>query len=322
MKGRSVGIVGGGPIGLFCALALTAKAGLKGDRVAIFDRGDPSRTAGMSASAFVDFDWSHPSKPVIDRQKRSLAVYRSLAGTPGTAVSYGPIYVFRRGPRDLESGERHLDASERPTGFDHGTAAETFRINPPVFLKWMREELARRGVLFVVREVKDFAEVKSECGATVIVNASGVGARELCGDLQVVPYRGHCAVVRLPNAPQQVRLVAGEQTWYVASGPDECRIGGTSDEDCWDLNPDPKAVEAIFRRVKTIMPPGFDPEPNLITVTCGLRPRRHGGLRLEVENTGHFEVVHCYGHGGDGFRDGPGCGMEVRNLVLPRVALD
>ncbi|PWT97088.1 MAG: hypothetical protein C5B53_08555 [Candidatus Melainabacteria bacterium] len=322
----SVGIVGGGPMGLFCALALTSKTmgrpTLRGERVAIFDPGDPRKTAGMSASAFVDFDWTTSNRRLIRWQENSRDFYRAMLAMPGTALQYGPIYVFRREARVLEPGERHLAAHELPTGFPHGTWAETFRINPPVFLEWMRAELKRRGVRFVPLQVDNFAQVNGECGAKVIVNASGVGAQALCDDPQVFPVRGHCAVVRLRNAPQEVRLVAREQTWYVASGPDECRVGGSSEENCWDLDPDPTAVKAMFQRLRPILPPEFDPDANQLAVSCGLRPGRHGGERLEAENQGNFEVVHCYGSRGDGFTRGPGCAVEVRELVLARVTLD
>jgi glycine/D-amino acid oxidase-like deaminating enzyme len=196
----AVGIVGGGPIGLFCAMALTEPAlgqkGLKGERLVIFDPGDRRKTAGMSASAFVDFDWTTGVRRVIQWQKGSRVFYDLMRATPGAGVSYGPIYVFRQEQRVLEPGERHLDPSQLPAGFPYGTAAATFRINPPVFLGWMRTQLERRGVQFRQLEIKNFAQAHGECGAKVIVNASGVGARVLCDDPQVFPVRGHCAVIR------------------------------------------------------------------------------------------------------------------------------
>jgi D-amino-acid oxidase len=322
MKGKSkVAVAGAGPVGLFSATFLTSDGpgglGLKGEDVVVFDRGDPRRTAGMNASAFVDFDWSTDSRRVLRWQEGSERFYRTLVGNPDCAVQYGPIHVFRSKPRVLERGERHLAVGEPLYGFPYGTAAETYRINPPAFLAWMKAALVNKGVRFEQLEVESFAQVHGESGAKVIINATGVGARALCDDPQVVPFRGHCAVVRFAGVPQDVRLVAGQQTWCVATGPDQCRIGGSSEEDRWDLDPDPAVVAAMFERVRVILPPGFDPMNNLLSIGCGLRPRRHGGERLELEDMGSFQVAHAYGSGGDGFTRGPGFAMEVCTLIQP-----
>lgn len=49
----------------------------------------------------------------------------------------------------------------------------------------------------------------------------------------------------------------------------------------------------------------FKPTPQLtddqiLRVVCGLRPCRHGGLRIETETDGDRLIVHQYGHGGCG----------------------
>jgi len=320
-----VGIVGGGLIGSLCALKLTEPGNpnsLVGRTVTIFDRGDPRRTAAYTAGAFVNPDWS-ANLSVCRWQQDSWRFYGKAAQDPEAGVMFGPINVLRRQPRELGPNEWCLTANELLPGFLYGTAFNSYRINPPKFLGWMRKELERRGVQFVQQEIRSFEEVKQQCGARVIVNGTGVGARLLADDPTVVPYREHCARIHLPNAPQVVRLAALEQTWCVPVAPDEVRVGGTSDEGCWDLTPDPDALGAMFIRVKEIMPPElhfFDPwGKGVIEVTCGLRPGRPK-VRLEVEDrSDDISVVHCYGHGrrgGEGFTLGPGCASEVCIKVL------
>lgn len=286
-------------------------------RVTIFDPFDPKRTAGKSAAAFVDPDWTAPPR-AIGWQREALQFYASVLHEPLSGVMYGPVQVLRRQPRELELYESHLDPSLLAPDFPYGTGFDSYRINPRMFLAWAREKLAKRGVQFVPQEVRSFDHLRQESGARVVVNAAGVGARKLTGDLTLVPVRGHCARIHLPKAPQIVRLAALLQTWYVASGPDECRIGGTAEEDCWDLEPDRRAVDAMYRRVQSIMPFAFDPGANEIEVTCGLRPRRKDGVRLEHEQLASgVDVVHCYGQGSEGaFTCGPGWAVDARNQVI------
>lgn len=56
-------------------------------------------------------------------------------------------------------------------------------------------------------------------------------------------------------------------------------------------------------------------DDQIVRTICGLRPCRHGGLRLETESLGEKRVIHHYGHGG--------CGVTIAfgttSLILPMV---
>ncbi|MCR9077213.1 MAG: FAD-dependent oxidoreductase, partial [bacterium] len=54
-------------------------------------------------------------------------------------------------------------------------------------------------------------------------------------------------------------------------------------------------------------------DDQILRAVCGLRPCRHGGLRLETESIGTKRVVHHYGHGG--------CGVTIAFGTAP-IALD
>lgn len=53
----------------------------------------------------------------------------------------------------------------------------------------------------------------------------------------------------------------------------------------------------------------------VMRAVCGLRPCRHGGLRLDTEPIGPKLVVHHYGHGGCGVTIAPGTAEIVCGLV-------
>lgn len=62
------------------------------------------------------------------------------------------------------------------------------------------------------------------------------------------------------------------------------------------------------------------PSPDLgddavLRVVCGLRPCRHGGLRIEQERLGAKHIVHNYGQGGCGVTIGFGCAVAAANEV-------
>ncbi len=315
-----IGIVGGGLMGTLCADTLTNPSeygpySLPGPEVIVFDPGDPRRTAANSSAAFVDPTWTAPPR-VRAWQRNSLCFYTRHCRVDCAGIAATAVHVYRRKPKQLEDYEYELGTAALVPEFPLGTGFDSFRINPPLFLDWLRRSLIDRGVQFVQREISSFEEAAGEADTNIIINTSGVGAQALAKDPTVIPYRGHCAVVRCANVPRVVRLAALEQTWCVPTGGNECRIGGTRDENCWDLEPDETAVNEMFRRVQKIMPEGFDPWANLVTISCGLRPGRKDGVRLEHEPLADgIHVVHCYGHGGEGFTLGPGCAIDVRTII-------
>ena len=52
-------------------------------------------------------------------------------------------------------------------------------------------------------------------------------------------------------------------------------------------------------------------DDQILRTVCGLRPCRHGGLRIETESLGSKQVVHHYGHGG--------CGVTIAFGTTPIV---
>lgn len=60
-------------------------------------------------------------------------------------------------------------------------------------------------------------------------------------------------------------------------------------------------------------------DDRILRVVAGLRPCRHGGLRLEVEQIGSKSVIHNYGHGGSGITLSLGCAIASANLAEKQV---
>ncbi|MET7640066.1 FAD-dependent oxidoreductase [Streptomyces sp. NPDC005438] len=136
--------------------------------------------------------------------------------------------------------------------------------------------------------------------APVVVNCSGLGARELVPDPTVRPVRGQLLVVENP----------GLDRWYVSADPVSALttymfpqpyglvLGGTAEEDQEFAGPDPAVSRRILERCVEV-------EPRLagarvLDERVGLRPSRPS-VRLECERLPDGALcLHQYGHGGAG----------------------
>jgi len=191
-----------------------------------------------------------------------------------------------------------------PPGYADGYEFAAPVVRLPAYLGWLVDELAAAGVDFAHREVDDLAEVDAD----VVVNATGLGARELVGDPEVTPLRGQ--VVRVADPGLTGWTLDGEhpdgQAYVIPRGTDVV-CGGTA-EAAGPPEPDPAVAEAILRRC-TALVPELAGAP-VLGHAVGFRPVRP---EVRLERVG--DVVHCYGHGGAGVTLSWGCADEVVALV-------
>ena len=90
-------------------------------------------------------------------------------------------------------------------------------------------------------------------------------------------------------------------------------LGGTNEEDAWDLEPEPSTAERIVARCAAI-----DPRLRGATIVghrVGLRPCRPQ-VRLESEPFGDGVLWHNYGHGGAGVSLAWGCAAAITENLL------
>ncbi|KIW18939.1 hypothetical protein PV08_03228 [Exophiala spinifera] len=201
-----------------------------------------------------------------------------------------------------------------PPGCKVGYSFETCLANPEVFLPWLKKKLEGLGVKFIRSEVKSLLEAKQMTGASVIVNASGLGAKELAGDSAVAGYRGQTMFVK--SDYDEVRLINGDEYTYVIprkfSGG--VILGGISQENNFDGAVDTNLRKDILRRVNRMTGGAFE-HVNIDTDVkdlVGVRPGRKGGLRVELDGS----IVHAYGFKGAGYVFSFGAAAKVKRLVL------
>ncbi|MFK0184119.1 FAD-dependent oxidoreductase [Streptomyces rubiginosohelvolus] len=301
-------VVGGGVVGLTTAVTL-AERGL---RVRVWSR-DP---AGATTSAVAGALWwpyrIEPAERVGDWSLETLAVYEELAGDPDeTGV---------RRVAGLHGGERFAELGEWAAGLkDAVEVPEGLRVtlpllDMPVHLEWLERRLVAAGGAVERRAVTGFGEAAAV--SPVVVNCTGLGARELVPDAGVRPVRGQLVAVENPGIEEWYTEAdpASAATTYFFPQPGRLVLGGTAEADDPRTEPDPDTAREIVARCARIRPEIAG--ARVLGHRVGLRPAREAGVRIEAETVpGGGLLVHNYGHGGAGVTVAWGCARTAAALV-------
>jgi D-amino-acid oxidase len=188
-------------------------------------------------------------------------------------------------------------------------------VEMPVHLPWLAGVVQRLGGRLRRQRVRSLDEL---CAADVdvLVNCSGLAARELAGDTTVVPVRGQIVRVTNPGLTLSVRDEDHPRgRAYVHPRGTDCILGGTLDVGRWDLEPDPAVAESILHRCRDLVPELAGAE--VLEHVVGLRPGRPE-VRLEEgeQSASGTRIVHDYGHGGAGITLAWGCAADVVRLAF------
>ncbi|KAJ4445385.1 hypothetical protein ANN_07190 [Periplaneta americana] len=191
----------------------------------------------------------------------------------------------------------------------------SFTLEPARFLPYLTKKFKQRGGKIVKRKIDSLQDLFNQ-QFDVIVNCSGLQARNLVGDNLVRPVRGQVLRVK---APWLFHVVSQEKEdgSYIIPNEDSVILGGTLQEGNWNTKPDPADSISIHKGCCDLIP-GLK-EAVVVNEWAGLRPSRPK-VRLEREiitdkygNT--LQVIHNYGHGGSGVTLSWGCAHEVVDIL-------
>jgi D-amino-acid oxidase len=245
-------------------------------------------------------------------------VLSALAGESGTGVhlvSGREVCSTVTSPppwTDMLGDLRVLAPGDLPDGFTSGWEYTAPAVNMPVYLEYLRRRYEGRGGTVAAQTVTSLGSV----AAPVVVNCTGIGARSLVPDDDLVPVRGQVVVVENAGIGEFYldHGDGGPRYVYLFPHGDVAVLGGSAHEGADDLAPRPDVRARILRDITAVFPSLRG--ARVVAERVGLRPVRPE-VRLEAQALPGGRVLwHNYGHGGAGVTLSWGCAADLTAAVL------
>jgi D-amino-acid oxidase len=257
-----VAVLGCGVVGLATARLLQGR----GFSVSIYTRDLPPDTTSNVAGALwyphlvVDDALRTPAFDTrFERAARfSHRYFQALIGDR-YGVTWREQYFLSRAPssdpweyavlRDLFPEPRRLRPSEHPFGRWHVLVDNMIFIEPPIYLPALLRDFRDAGGGVHVRTFAIAAEVAA-LPEPIVVNCTGLGARELFGDRELTAVKGQLTVL-LPQPEVDYGLLT-EDDFYMFPRRDGILLGGTHEHGVETREPNADAERSILTRHKAI----------------------------------------------------------------------
>jgi glycine/D-amino acid oxidase-like deaminating enzyme len=137
-----------------------------------------------------------------------------------------------------------LTAGQHPFDVPYAHRRHTMLIEPAIYLGALIRDFHTAGGRIAIREfaeARDLVELREE----LIFNCTGLGARTLFGDSELIPIRGQL-VFLLPQ-PEVDYCTLGPGSIYMFPRRDGILLGGSFDRDAWNTEVDTATTERILR---------------------------------------------------------------------------
>ncbi len=312
-------VIGAGVIGLSSALALL-KSGLA---VTVYGADPPHRSTSGAAGALWGIHLVGEDQRIGPWAAATLDRFRELMPDPRAGIrETAGLQAFLDDapePPEMATGMPGLARAEKgtlPGGYAGGWRYRAPVVSMPSYLDYLTDEvISSGGVLHLGQPLRSLAQAQQASTAPVIVNCTGIGAREFVPDDTMVPVRGQIVVVANPGLTD---FFIGERqdpeqiTYWFPHGP-TVLLGGTEQHGSADTRPDPALARQILSACAAVEPRLA--QAPVLAHRVGLRPLRPQ-VRVEAwQLADGRHVVHNYGHGGAGVTLSWGCAQTVSSEV-------
>jgi D-amino-acid oxidase len=304
-------VVGAGVIGLTSAIRLQ-EAGFP---VRIVTRDHPAdTTSAVAAAVWYPYE-VHPKERVVPWSQATREALTPLARDASTGVSMTSFVELFDEPvgdpwwKSAVPSLRRATGDDLKPGYVDGYVIDVPLMEPAIYLPYLEQRFRNGGgTIDVVSEGID--DLRALCtAANLVINCTGLGARDLCNDDAVYPIRGQVVCVTNPGLDRAFDDDHGPLALtYVIPRSSDVVLGGTAEKGVWDDTPSDETTATILERARTLEPRLRD--ASVLDVRAGLRPGR-SAVRLETERTADGIIIHNYGHGGAGYTLAWGCADEV-----------
>ncbi|SDH72720.1 FAD-dependent oxidoreductase [Winogradskyella thalassocola] len=310
----SVTVVGSGIVGLTSAIILQEK----GFEVTIVAKECFDKTLSSKVGAI----WF----PFEIEPKEKANIWASLAYEryqndiePKNGVTFIPFLTAYNNhsnndwTQTLPKGTvRKAKPSELPKGIKMAFISIVPLAEPRLYLPYLFEKFLKNGGHFEEREIKDIKELAAL--NTLVINCTGLGAKNLCNDEDLQPMRGQILRCKKMNTPSFADSTKKGALSYIINRSNDCVIGGTDYDNDWNRNVEASDTTLILNRLKAI---GYnEAPPEILEEIVGLRPKR-SPVRFEFDDN-FSNIFHNYGHGGAGFTVAWGCAIELAELLTEK----
>lgn len=227
---------------------------------------------------------------------------------------------------------QEIPKPELPSGTVFGIRFLSWSFNCPKYLSSIKTYLESKGVVFVQKKLTHISQA-FVVGTKTVFNCTGLGARTLGGveDSKMFPTRGQVLVVKAPHITENVMRWGADYATYIIKRPhsdDQLILGGFMQKDDWSADTLAEQNRSILARTTELFPKLLKNNPKgsriedleVLKSAAGLRPSRHGGVRIEREAVDEGKVViHNYGASGYGYQAGLAMAQRSVELALERV---
>jgi D-amino-acid oxidase len=263
---RRAAVIGCGAVGL----AATRQLQRRGFDVTIYAATvPPDTTSNMSLAGFTPTsgvvaldrrtpEWDAQFRDVVDIAYRELQL---LVGR-----SYGVSWLYNYSPMDddriasgtntlmpahMQNGREVLGPREHNLPSKFAARRPELRIEPSIYLDALMRDVRLFGARLVIRKFdapRDVLTVEEP----VIVNCTGLGARELFGDQELTPMKGQLTMLVPQPEIDYATTGAGRVNADLPGGglhmmprADGIVLGGTRERDVWTLEPNQEELKRV-----------------------------------------------------------------------------
>jgi D-amino-acid oxidase len=257
--GEEVAVLGGGVIGLTAAVILMERA----FNVTVFAKDfPPNTTSNVAGGQWAPASVQHNNKAQFERiLTNSFNTHNARGAAYG--VSPRPNYATQRLP---SFADVPASVVPPPTTLAHlpfakldspGFVYSTLLVEPPIFLPKLISDLDNRKVPRCIETFTTMNDILSKppISQRIIVNCTGLGARDICNDPKVYPVKGQLAM--LPAQPDLQYLFCAPG--YLFPRQDAVVVGGTEETSFKDDKPDINVCKMVLEHVRRAF------EPTLLT---------------------------------------------------------
>ena len=257
---RDCAVIGCGVVGLSTASLLQRR----GYTVTIYAKSIPPDTTSNVAGGLWDpttaFDRSEITpefrRQFVEAGRFAFRRYQSLVGET-YSVRWLPLYhlstdtPIQPAPSDSPYSEieplypeaKQLPLNENPFAVPYAYRRYSMLIEPAAYLNALLRDFFIMGGRIVVREFTDARELLS-LPETLLFNCTGLGARTLFNDDQLIPIRGQLSFL-LPQ-PEIDYMTVGPTGIYMFPRHDGILLGGSFERGKSELEPDPAITQRIL----------------------------------------------------------------------------